>query len=61
MPGQGQQKLVDVPADDRDLIFPIDDIPGRKWATKEEKRLLLEYAWSFRPHPKIDKNGYVRT
>lgn len=57
MPGQGQ-KFAAAPADDRDLIFPIDDIPGRKWATPEEKRLLLHYAWSFRPHKVVSKDGF---
>lgn len=65
MPGQGQQKfekIVAAPADDRDLIFPIDDIPDRKWATDEDKRLLLRYAWSFRPHPqKVDPRDGCRT
>ena len=63
MPGQGQkfQKFTDAPADDRDLIFSIDDIPSRKWADEEDKRLLRRYAWSFRPHKIVPNDGCLRT
>lgn len=44
-----------------ELIFPIDDIPGRRQPTAEELRILEAYAWSFRRDPVIDKDGVKRT
>lgn len=60
-----QGAAVDPPtatAGDDKLLHPIDDIPGRKYGTEEEKRLLLHvYYAAFRPHPIITKDGYQRT
>lgn len=41
--------------------FRIDDIPGRKTPTEEEKRLLAEYAACFRPHKVIPKDEHKYT